>query len=363
MSGRRFYAPHRFGADALAIIAQAETICRAYAEQGYDLTLRQLYYQFVARDLIPNTDRSYKNLGSIINDARLAGYLSWDYLVDRTRNVRRNGHWTEPGGIVRDAARSYHTDLWIDQPIRVEVWIEKDALVGVLEPVCDELDVPLFSCRGYTSQSEMWAASQRLRQWIEGTPDDEEGQHVVILHLGDHDPSGIDMTRDIRDRLKLFLRGDWIAECGQEAASSFLAYDTDVEPDSDDWEDWPRKLQDQFAEHVEMYEGHWGDALTVKRIALTREQIDQYQPPPNPAKVTDSRAGAYIAEHGRQSWELDALDPATLSALVRTHVAAHTDHDRMRAQREAMEADREVLTTAARRWPLVAKYLGGKTDG
>lgn len=144
------------------VIDQANEIIAAYAAQGFDLTLRQLYYQFVSRDRIANSDREYKRLGSVINDAQLAGLVDWDAITDRTRNVRAVSHWETPGAIIDSAAYSFRIDKWLLQPYRVEVWIEKDALAGVIERVCTDLDVPYFSCRGYTSQSEMWAAAHNV---------------------------------------------------------------------------------------------------------------------------------------------------------------------------------------------------------
>src|SRR5512139_1588276 len=156
------YVPKSFSSNSMSIIEKANEIIAEYARLGFDLTLRQLYYQFVSRALIPNKDTEYKRLGSIINDARLAGLIDWDAITDRTRNLRSLSHWDDPGDIIYSAARSYHINRWEDQEYRVEVWIEKDALVGVIEGVCTDLDIPYFSCRGYTSQSEMWAAAQRL---------------------------------------------------------------------------------------------------------------------------------------------------------------------------------------------------------
>jgi len=198
------YVAKNFSATAVGVIREANAIIAEYAAQGYDLTLRQLYYQFVSRDLLPNRQSEYKRLGDIINDARLAGLVDWEAIVDRTRNIRALPHWSDPAAIVQAAASSFAVDKWAEQPRRVEVWIEKDALVGVFEPVCEELDVPLFACRGYTSQSEVWGAAQRLERYLVACQD------VVILHFGDHDPSGLDMTRDIRERLRLFLLHDWI---------------------------------------------------------------------------------------------------------------------------------------------------------
>lgn len=375
----RTYVPHTFSADALAIIRQANQICAAYARQGYDLTLRQLYYQFVSRNLIRNKQSEYNRLGSIINDARLAGRLDWEYLVDRTRELDTLAHWDAPGGVIEAAARSYHNNLWLDQPIRVEVWVEKDALTGVLQRPCYDLDVPLFSCRGYTSQSEMWAAGRRIGKYLANG-----AEQVVILHLGDHDPSGIDMTRDINDRLRMFLRGDWLEDYDpyddtdedeepafddpQEAIGSFLAWDwpekgagkpedAEYEHGSSPWYDWPKAASKAFIETIDTYRNTWADQLTVKRIALTRDQINQYNPPPNPAKLTDARAQGYIAAHGTQSWELDALDPTVLDALVRDHVELHLDRPKFDAAYAKQEADRALLQRVATDWDAIVAAL------
>ena len=260
------YLCKSFRSDTLDVIEQANAIIEVYAAQGFDLTLRQLFYQFVSRGLIPNKDSEYKRLGSIVNDARLAGLIDWDHITDRTRNLRGNSHWDEPQDIMRSAAHSFAIDKWATQYYRPEVWIEKDALVGVIESVCEELDIDYFSCRGYTSQSEMWSAGQRLEHYA------NIGQVPLIVHLGDHDPSGIDMTRDIDDRLTLFTGN-----------------------------------------------------IEVERIALNMAQIETYNPPPNPAKVTDSRATSYIRRYGHSSWELDALEPSVIAQAIQTTVLAYRD--------------------------------------
>src|SRR6185437_6838425 len=245
------YVPKTFRKDSIEIIGKAIAIAEAYAQQGYELTLRQLYYQFVSRGWLQNTESNYHRLGNIINDARLAGLVDWNYLTDRTRWVRENSHWSNPTRIMDSVVTSYAHEKWLGQPERPIVMIEKDALVGVIQGVCEELDVPHFSCRGYTSQSEMWSISQRIRGYI------KKGQRVVILHLGDHDPSGIDMSRDIQDRLALFISHDQ----GEE------------------------------------------DVPELDRLALNIDQIQQYNPPPNPAKATDSRFRDYADKFGYESWE------------------------------------------------------------
>jgi hypothetical protein len=317
--------------DALDMVAKANAVCADYRQQGYDLTLRQLYYQFVARGWIPNSQRSYKRLGDVVNKARMAGLMDWDYIVDRTRNVQTLGHWSSPASIIRGAANSYARDKWSDQPTRVEVWVEKEALAGVVEQVAERHDVSYFSCRGYVSQSEQWGAAQRLGRYIEA------GQNVVILHLGDHDPSGIDMTRDIRERIGTFLTQDYLNR-----------HVSDFEGDSV----LTSKIWDAMAERTSAT-----FPFVVERIALNMDQIEEYEPPPNPAKTTDSRFESYEAEYGEESWELDALDPSTLDALIEEHVLDLRD-DVLYFEQEAIEErHRILLTETSNRWTDVVDFL------
>lgn len=317
--------------ESAAIVSYANQIAIDYARQGYDLTLRQLYYQFVARDLLPNTQRSYDRLGQLVNRARLAGLLDWEYLVDRTRNLRSVAHWDTPSDIIDAVSRQFRVDKWTDQPTRVEVWVEKEALAGVVQRAADRNDVAWFSCRGYVSQSEMWAAAQRLRQYI------ANGQNVVILHLGDHDPSGIDMTRDINDRLRTFLIRDWL----NENVDFFDGETIKV-----------RTILDHMADRC----GGRGP-FEVKRIALNYDQIEQYGPPPNPAKLTDSRVGKYLEEYGDQSWELDALDPATLDALIEERLNEIIDPEAFELRADEEATHRELLGKASSKWADVVELL------
>lgn len=272
------YRDINFRETSLELIGLVNRVIEEYEAQGYELTLRQAYYQLVARGYIPNNERSYKNIGNLINDGRLAGLIDWRAITDRTRNMRQNSHWSTPPEVIASAKYSYMLDKWEGQPNYVEVWVEKDALVDVVGQICRSLDVPYFSCRGYTSQSEMWAASRRFIN-------QGHRNRRIIIHLGDHDPSGIDMTRDIQERLELF--------------------DADV---------------------------------YVKRVALTMEQIETFNPPPNPAKLTDSRCGKYISEYGYKSWELDALEPKVITDLIRDEVMKYRDN-KLYSQICAREAD------------------------
>ncbi len=292
------YIRKDFKSATLAVIEQANSIIDEYQAEGYSLTLRQLYYQFVSRALIPNTLRQYKRLGGIVSDARLAGLIDWDCIEDRTRELEDLSWWRNPGGILHASADWYRTDRWDDQPYRIEVWYEKKALAGVFDRVCSQLEVDHFACIGYVSQSEVWGAAQRLIGYS------ERGQIPLILHFGDHDPSGIDMTRDIVDRLDTF-----------------------------------------------------GCPLEVQRLALNMDQVEEHNPPPNPAKTTDSRYEGYIIEYGDESWELDALEPSVLANLVEEEVLSYRDDEKWEARIEEDESDCERLRLIAEHWESVAGYI------
>lgn len=190
--------------------------------------------------------------------------------------------------------------MWANQKYRIEVWIEKEALEGVFQPACAELDVPFLCCRGYTSQSEMWRAGMRLRRHaIKGK------QRPIVLHFGDHDPSGIDMTRDIVDRLAMFI----------------------------------------------------GSPIKLERVALNMDQIEQYDPPPNPAKTTDSRANEYIALFGTESWELDALEPRVLHAMVQEKIRDWIDDERWQEKVEERDEARRKMFNLVERWDDISDQL------
>jgi hypothetical protein len=252
---------------SLALIRQANEIIDEYIEQGYSLTLRQLYYQFVARDFIENSQRAYKRLGDLINNARLAGLIDWDAIEDRTRNLARLAHWNDPGEIIESAASQYRVDKWRGQPYRVEVWIEKEALAGVIGKNMQSIGRCIFCLPAVTFRKAKCIAP-RSAWLVFAMP----AKRRSVIHLGDHDPSGLDMTRDIIDRLRMFV-----------------------------------------------------GSIDVERIALNMDQIDLYNPPPNPAKVNDSRFIEYQQRYGRQSWELDALSPEILEGLITRTVEKYRD--------------------------------------
>lgn len=296
------FVDHKFNASSLDIVVKADSIMDEYASMGYRLSLRQLYYQLVARGYIENSVRSYKRIGSIVSDARLAGLLDWDMIEDRGRELQQNSHWGSPTDILRACVNQFLLNHWKDQPCHVEVMVEKDALSGILWPVCKRLDVSLTANKGYSSSSAMYEAGKRMKKAM----DDDHA--VVVLYLGDHDPSGIDMTRDIMGRLGLF------------------AYSV-----------------------VDDGSPHRGD-MVVHRLALNYDQVEVWQPPENPAKETDSRFAKYAEEFGESSWELDAVEPATLADLVESAIREVIDTERWEAVEERQAEMRGDLSGMADEW-------------
>lgn len=289
---KRAYVDINFSDKKLALISQANMIIAEYQAAGFAMTLRQLYYQFVARDMMPNSKSSYDKLKSAVSDGRLAGLISWTAIEDRTRGLRGTNSYESPVAALRQLAKDYRRDLWLEQPMRPEVWIEKDALVGVIEAICMKLRVDFFACRGYNSQSEQWRAGRRFASYI------QKGQRPIVFHLGDHDPSGLDMTRDNRDRLSLFA----------------------------------------------------GVPVLVQRLALNMEQIERFKPPPNPAKESDARYDDYLQKYGTTtSWELDALAPPVISNLIEEAVLRVRDEAVWEQALEQEVDDRRLLAEIAER--------------
>jgi len=259
------YTEYKPNVEARKLIDLSNQILVDYEKQGYQLTLRQLYYQLVARDIIPNNLKSYNRVKDVISRAREGGMVDWLHIVDRTRNVRQKPHWEDGSDFMRSVAPQFNLDLWVGQYRRPIVFVEKEALEQIVGRAAGQLDVPYFANKGYLSASAVWNVAH---QWMLLHP---ECKNFTVFHLGDHDPSGVDMTRDIETRLALFSSG---------------------------------------------YDGKVAPSIIVERIALTMDQIDEYTPPPNPAKETDSRFRDYQRLHGDESWELDALEPSVIDTLV-----------------------------------------------
>ena len=284
------------------LIALAQQIIEEYSAAGYILTLRQLYYQLVARDVIENKERSYKNLSNTMTKARMAGMISWEAIEDRNRSSYRFWSQEDPMDPIRNLPNYIRFDQWARQDAYVEVWVEKEALGNVIAKACNPYLVPYMSCKGYLSASEAWRAGRRFMHKR------NEGKECVLIHLGDHDPSGLDMTRDNKERLDIF--------------------------------------------------NELPDGIDVRRIALNMDQVTKFKPPPNPTKVTDSRAKDYMKQFGKTSWELDALKPDYIVNIIQTQIRSLIDQDiwdQINTRELAIEKE---LAQVGDNWPEIKNLLG-----
>lgn len=287
----------KFHGKTLEIIIQADEILQEYAAQGYPLTVRAVYYQFVSRNLISNSIKSYGVIQRALNDGRLAGLIDWSHIIDETRPMRQPSFWNSPSDILRTAADQFRLDHWADQGFRPEVWIEKTALVGVVDRTCHNLHVPLFASKGFCSTTELFRTAKRLRSY------QDQGQQPIIFYLGDHDPSGMDITRDVQAKLSIFV----------------------------------------------------GDRVRVDRLALNIGQVKEYRLPPNPAKMTDTRADGYVKQYGSNCWELDALSPQILNQLVRTAIEDKLDHNTLSIILQEESSHKKQLQYVARHWKEISE--------
>lgn len=285
-----------------------------------NLTVRQLYYQMVARGHIENSQRSYKRLVKLLTDARLSGDFPMDWLLDRTRECRPGdfGHHVASVDRALDAAaqelrgapgRWLWSSRWWGQQYHVSVWVEKEALAGVFEGPCSRLGVSWFVLRGYSSLSS-------LNEWVDTVAAawerDRAIERAVVLYFGDHDPDGWEIPRS--------------AERNVEAIAAVRG--VDIPP------------------------------VEFDRVALNAEQIDEHSPPPFPAKETSSRFASYVAEHGLDdAWELDALPPETLADLIRDAVTSLFDRTVYDASRAEVEGRRAEMASRMREPGWVAGAL------
>lgn len=285
------FKEHKFSKRVLQRIDLANSILESYARQGYSVTLRSLYYQLVVRNDIENSLQSYKRLVDTLSKARLAGLIDWKSFEDLERPLQGGyGGYDSPHQYFSDLENGYFRDRWEGQENYVEVWVEKNAQLGVISQPCNRLRVRYMSCKGYLSQTAQYEAGKRMQRMA------RQGRTCHVLHLGDHDPSGIDMTRDNDERLDMFAQGH---------------------------------------------------GVNLTRIALHMHQIEELNLPHNPAKMTDSRIGGYVARFGKKSWELDALEPSYTDALITRHIEELIDTATLNnvIQREREEAE-EVDETA-----------------
>lgn len=279
------YVPKKFSKVHSTIIDQAVEIIEEYQQHGISsLTLRQVYYQFVGRNLFPdsrrwvfndrsrkwvknsdngtkNTQQNYKWLGGILTNAKLAGALSWNAISDLTRELQTMPTWDEPSIILDACADQFKLNLWEGQPNRVFVWVEKDAGLSVVAQACRSRRVPYMSTRGFASMQIIHEEALRHKRLL------TLGIQPIVILITDHDPSGMIMLADIENRFDIF-----------------------------------------------------GVQTIFKRICLTMDQVQEHSLPSDPAKLTDSRGKKYIEQYGNHAYELDALSAEVLLTMIEAEI-------------------------------------------
>ncbi len=263
------------------IIDQAHEILEAFNP----MTVRQVYYQLVSRQVIENNRSRYQAVSDALVDARLEGIIPWDWIEDRLRRPRHVSMWNDLTAFAETARRAYRRNVWATQPRHLEVWLEKDALSGIFEDVLNRYGVTLNVGRGYDGWSSIRNASYRFGS----------GTSETVLYFGDFDPSGEDMVRSLRDRL-----------------SELRSY-----PE-------------------------------IVKVALTLEDIERYDLPPNFTKITDTRRAAFVEKNGDLSVELDALPADILQTRLTDEVERRMDMDALTAVREQEDKERAQLVEVLR---------------
>ena len=271
----------KFSKKILKILEQVQQILKKYDEP---LTLRQLYYQLVTINAIPNLKKEYNKLSRIINDARYMGLVDWDIIEDRARRLDDPSEWNNVEGLMDSAFKSYRLPRWREQDFYVEVWLEKEALAGIFTRITNAWHIKLLTCKGYNSASMMYQASKRF---IDAH---DKKKKCVLLYFGDFDPSGEDMVRDIKTRLSIL-----------------------------------------------------GAKVNVKKIAILKKDITQFKLPPQMAKTSDPRHTNFVAEHGEDVVEIDALPLDVLKQRIEESIKKFLDVDKLADVLEKEEQDKKRI--------------------
>jgi len=251
----------------------------------HPMTVRQVYYQLVSRQVIDNCRSQYQATSSLLVDARKDGTIPWDWIEDRLRKPRRVDMWADLPDFATTAEAVYRRDVWATQPAYLEAWLEKDALSGIFEETLNSYGVTLNVGRGFDGWDSIRNAAERFGG----------GDQVTVLYFGDFDPSGEDMVRSLRERLAFFQSSPEVVKC-----------------------------------------------------ALTLDDVERYNLPTDFAKATDSRRAAFVEKFGDVAVELDALPADVLRERLLQEVAARMDLDALGTVRAVEDAERRRLRVALR---------------
>ena len=243
------------------------------------MTVRQVFYQATVAGIVEKSEAGYNKVQTDLVQMRKEGSLPYSWLADNTRWQRKPNTYDSVEQALQDTAKFYRKSLWADADCYVEIWLEKDALSGVVYPVTDMYDVPLMVARGYASLSFLHSAAEYISDLEVPT---------YIYHFGDFDPSGVNAGEKIEQTLR------------------------EMAPDAE---------------------------IHFERMAVTPSQIEMWDLPTRPTKASDSRSKNF----GDISVELDAIPPDDLRALVRMAIEEHLPKRQFKILKAAEASEREII--------------------
>jgi hypothetical protein len=297
-------------------------------EADAPVTLRGVYYRVVSMGAVEKTEAGYRLTGRQLLKLRRAGVVAYSDITDGTRWITKPDTWNSLDQMLGDAAASYRRALWHDQAAEVQIFTEKDAISGVILPVTELWDVPLGVLRGYSSESFAWSVGQSiLAAALRGKTT------IYVYQLGDHDPSGVDAWRAFRKTVSGFLLEGYHALRARIAAAGYGG-DDDLDDDDDD--------DDDYGESSCTFTAGGQAVATARfeRLAVTEDQIYEWNLPTRPTKTTDSRSRGF----GIDSVEVDAIPAPQLRQIVEGAIRQHIDTEALRLTEAAEQSEREVLT-------------------
>jgi len=310
------------------------------AQYRVRLTIRQIYYRLVSPpyQLFANVMKNYKQFDRVLTRAREKGDVNWRSIEDRARGTVGGDFGYDGVNDFLDRAfdvdgDDYTRRMWEDQPRYVEVWLEKDALAALVSGVARRYRVLTFPSRGYSSLTKIAEAicERFYDRFFALKP-------VVVLHFTDHDPSGLDMTRDIEKRV-----ADYFGRMVNEETFIRLRRDN------------PGMSQDEvhklYEEQIEGFKRRAAgkrisELFDLKRMGLTYDQVKEFDLAPNPTKMADARSPKYVAEFGDECWELDALPPDELERIVDEAVLDHIDEKAWNKTAREIEKEKKAIAKA-----------------
>jgi hypothetical protein len=268
------------------------------------MTIRQLFYRMVSRELLVNSKLDYQRLSRFMTKAREDGRCDYDLIVDRSRPVYEKSVWKDPSGYARTVKHAYHKDYWAMQPRYCEIWAEKDAIVGSIEDLTRDLGVTLRVGRGFLSATRVNDIATHFAN-IE--------KPKTVFYLGDQDPSGQEIEATAFE--KVWRRFQQLMP----------------------WPEGTKEFDDSYD-------------LSIERLAIHKSDIEIFDLPPLKIKDSDSRAAKFRKVHGKHCVELDALPPTELRRRIREAVEGQLDRQLWDRAIEIEEVELRSVTEFAEKW-------------